>query len=234
MRVRVAIKNDMRYQIKHGFYLLYGIISALYIGVLMVCPSEHRGIVASIVILTDPAMLGTFFIGAIWLLEKDEGLHGYYLITPLRAAEYIAAKALSLAIISTLAANAILLIAIGPGADYLLLSASILIGAAAFTTIGLWVASFARSLNQYMLLAAPLETFIALPPILAAFGIAHPTLNLFPGMAVWQLIRRAIGFLDTPPVLPMFMVLLAWFFIGMQLTIRRVPNAMQSDAGGSI
>ncbi len=231
MRVFAATRNDMRYQAKYGFYLLYVLISALYVGVLMACPKEYRGVVASVIVLTDPAMLGTFFIGGIWLLEKSEGLHRFYLIAPLRGFEYIGAKAVSLAVISTLAADAIVLAAFGVSANYLLLSAAILLGSATFTTIGLWVASFSKSLNHYMLLAVPLETFIALPPVLAAFGITHPALNALPGMAAWQLIRASIGFVDAPHPLLLFACLLIWLVFGLVLAVKRLPKAMQSDTG---
>ena len=72
-----ALKNDIRFQIKYGFYFLYAFFSLIYMAVLWIMPSEYKNMTASLIILTDPAMLGIFFIGGIWLLEKREGLHRF-------------------------------------------------------------------------------------------------------------------------------------------------------------
>ncbi len=234
MRLLTAVAHDIRYQAKYGFYLLYTIISAIYVAVLLVCPGAYQSLVASVIVLTDPAMLGTFFIGGIWLLEKGEGLHRFWLVSPLRPAEYIAAKALSLALISAVSADAIVLAAMRTAVNYPLLTVAVLAGSFTFTVIGLLVASYARSVNQYMLLAAPLEVFIALPPVLAAFGASHPAFNLLPGMAVWQLIRRALGLVGSPPVLFLAVVILAWMAAAVVLACKRIPRAMQTETGGLV
>lgn len=73
MRFINALKNDVRFQIKYGFYFLYAFFSAVYIAVLVVTPPVYQKIVSSLIVLSDPAMLGVFFVGGIWLLEKGEG-----------------------------------------------------------------------------------------------------------------------------------------------------------------
>ncbi len=231
MRLFAAITNDMRYQVIYGFYVLYAVLSAVYIVVLLLCPADYKPVAASIIVLTDPAMLGVFFIGGIWLLEKGEGLHRYYLTAPLSPFEYIAAKAMSLAAISSLATDIIVLFSFGIHADYLLLTASVFIASAVFTTLGLWTASFAKSLNHYILLAVPLEIFLIMPPILAAFGITHPMTNLLPGMAAWNLIRRAVGINNTASPILMFCVMLFCFIIAFVITMKRIPLAMQMESG---
>ncbi len=233
MRVFAATVNDMRYQAKYGFYVLYAVLSAVYVIALLLCPAAYKAAAASIIVLTDPAMLGTFFIGGIWLLEKSEGLHRYYLTAPLRPFEYIAAKAMSLAAISSLAADIIVLFSFDTAANYVLLTAAVFMSSAAFTVIGLWTASFARSLNHYLLLVIPLEVFVVMPPILAVFGITHPVTNLLPGMAAWQLIRRAVGIHGGVSSISMFCVILFWLIAGLVIANRRIPTAMQSDTGDS-
>ncbi len=125
MRFLSALVNDIRYQIKYGFYFLYVFFSVIYIAILFLCPAEYRKAVASIIVLTDPAMLGSVFIGAIWLLEKGEGLHSYWGISPLRPIEYILSKAMSLAIISTISADLIVIFGLRIVVNYFLLSISI-------------------------------------------------------------------------------------------------------------
>lgn len=230
MRFLSALVNDIRYQIKYGFYFLYAVISVIYVAVLFVVPADYRKAVASIIILTDPAMLGMFFIGGIWLLEKGEGLHRFWAISPLRELEYIVSKAISLSIISALSANLIVLIALRKAANYLLLSVSVLIGSFVFTTIGLTIASYARSVNHYMLIGTPPAILLSLPPILAAFGISHPALEILPGTALWRAIGFSIGMADNTGVW-LWIILAFWLGAALILANARIPAALQTEEG---
>ena len=228
MRFLSAFVNDMRYQMKYGFYFLYGFISAIYIAVLLMCPLEYRKSVASVIVLTDPAMLGAFFIGGIWLLEKGEGLHGFWGISPLKPIEYILSKAVSLAIISTLAANIIVLVGLRENTNYLMLSISIFIGGMVFTIIGLLLASYARSVNQYMLIASLPLTLLLTPAIVAPFGLSVPVLDLTPGVALWRIISYSIGMTDRLNYW-LLITLFAWLAVILFAANRRIPTAMQIE-----
>jgi fluoroquinolone transport system permease protein len=227
------LANDIRYQFKYGFYLLYAFFSIIYILVLSLCPIEHRNIVASIIVLTDPAMLGAFFIGGIWLLENSEGLHSYWGVSPLRPIEYILAKAVSLAIISTISADLIVIIGLRVVVNYFVLSIGIFAGAMIFTIIGLITASYTRSVNQYMLLASPILVIITLPPILAAFGLTHPALGISPAMALWYVIGYSIGMTNSFEIWP-YLVLALWFGLVLMLSKSRIPIAMQIEGRAKI
>ena len=231
MRFWHTLANDIRYQAKYGFYLLYALISAIYVAALLLIPGEYKKIAASIVILTDPAMLGMFFIGGIWLLEKEEGLHGFWRISPLRPVEYILSKALSLSVISTLSAALIVRIALPERVDYLSLSAGILAGSAIFTTLGLTAASYARSVNHYLLIASPPAVIFAVPPILAAFGLTHPLLEILPGTVLWRAICFSIG-LPGGFGMMTWTALALWLGIALLLANKRIPVAFQIAEGG--
>lgn len=230
MRFFSALINDMRYQARYGFYFLYGFISAVYTAVLILCPQEYRKTAASIIILTDPAMIGAFFIGGIWLLEKGEGLHGFWAASPLRPAEYVLSKAVSLSVISTLAAGLIALAGLGTDVDYPVLLIAVFTGAMVFTLLGLLLASRARSINHYMLIASGPLTALLTPPIVAAFGASAPLLDITPGMALWRVIVRSIG-VDTGPAHLVFLILLAWLGLFLFLANRRIPSAMETGWG---
>lgn len=225
--------NDIRYQLKYGFYFLYAFISAVYAVVLFLCPVAYRKAVASVIILTDPAMLGAFFIGGIWLLEKGEGLHGFWEVSPLKPIEYIFSKAVSLGIISTLAAGVIAFVGIGIEANYFILLISIFVGAMVFTLIGLLLASYARSVNHYMLIATFPLTILLAPPIFAAFGISTPVLDLTPGMALWRIISYSIGYSNIANYW-LFLVLFVWLIIFLVITNKRIPLAMQLGGGENL
>ena len=231
MRFPSALANDMRYQAKYGFYLIYALVSMLYTAALLFCPPEYRRIAASIIILTDPAMLGLFFVGGIWLLEKSEGLHGFWLVSPLRPLEYVLSKAASLGVISTLSAGVIALIGLREAVNYPLLLAGVFFGGLSFTLIGLFVATYARSVNQYLIIAAPPATLLAAPAILAAFGISNPFFDILPGTAMWRLIAVSLGIGDAPEM-QLCAVLALWLCASLCLACKRVCAAMRTGEGG--
>ena len=67
MRIKSLICWDIKTQIKYGFYLLYAILTLLYILVLFAVPETWRETLAVILIFSDPAAMGMFFMGAIVL-----------------------------------------------------------------------------------------------------------------------------------------------------------------------
>ncbi len=193
MRLMNTFKNDIRFQVKYGFYFLYTFFSAVYIVLLRMTPAEYKGIVGSLIVLTDPAMLGIFFIGGIWLLEKGEGLHRFWRISPLRPIEYVLGKSISLAALSTLSADLIVWLGMGRIYHVLYLSVGVFIGAVIFNLVGLIIATYARSVNHYMLIAILPSIFVSIPPLLTAFNFTHPVLEVFPGTALWHLIVNAMN-----------------------------------------
>ena len=57
------------------FYFLYTVLTVLYAVVLLAMPESWQEKVAPILIFSDPAAMGLFFMGAIILLEKVRESH---------------------------------------------------------------------------------------------------------------------------------------------------------------
>lgn len=230
MRFLNALINDIRYQIKYGFYFLYAFFSGVYITVLILTPPEYKNMVGALIILTDPAMLGIFFIGGIWLLEKGEGLHRFWSISPLRTIEYLLAKSISLAFLSAISAGLIVLIGLGPMVHLAYLSFSTLIGAVVFNLIGLIAASYARSVNQYVIIAAIPSFLLIIPPALTVFGIVHPLLEIFPGTALLHMLVNSIDSTDNRNVWSVA-VLIFWLIILLFTADKRIGAVFRSEGG---
>lgn len=229
MRFLSALKNDMYFQMRYGFYFLYAFFSAVYIAVLWTTPPVYQKMVLSLIVLSDPAMLGVFFVGGIWLLEKGEGLHLFWCVSPLRPIEYVLSKSVSLAVLSTLSA-VLIASASTRGTALTLLAFSVFAGAAVFNLAGLWVASYARSVNHYMILVTLPTVFLSIPPVLTAFGFSHPFLELFPGTALWHMIASSID-LKKGAGPGAFIVLLLWFGVLLWIANIRIGAALQSEGG---
>ena len=231
MRFLLTLIKDIRYQMKYGFYLLYAFISAIYIALLFILPAEYKRTAASVLILSDPSMLGVFFIGGIWLLERSEGLLSLWGITPLLPIEYILSKALSLSLISTLSAVLIVLLAFQGSCHYFLLTAGVFTGSMVFTLSGLLVATYSRSVNHYMLIATMPAVLLTAPAILSAFGITCPVFEFFPGTALWRIVAYSLQPGDPRSPSWPWACLALWLGIALLFANKRVPAAMLSEGG---
>lgn len=135
MRLRHLFLYDMRLQAKYGFYLLYMMLTVIYIAILRALPESWQEKAAIILIFSDPAAMGLFFMGAIVLLEKSQHTPCAVAVSPVRAVEYIAAKAGSLSVISLVVA-AVLALAAGADHLYIMLPGTV-ISSVMFTLAGI-------------------------------------------------------------------------------------------------
>lgn len=199
MRLRELFLWDMRFQARYGFYLLYGFLTVLYAAVLVSLPQSWRENVTALLIFSDPAAMGLFFMGAIVLLEKSQRVTDFFAVSPLKAREYVLSKVLSLSAIGLLAAAVL-----GAAAGCSRLPVALLgtfLSSALFTLLGLIIASGINSLNQFLLATVPVEILAFLPAALHLFGVTPAFLRLYPANVCMDLIAgracSAVGLILT-------------------------------------
>ncbi|MCI2047954.1 MAG: ABC transporter permease, partial [Faecalibacterium sp.] len=159
----------------------------LYVLLLAAIPAgQARRVTAAILVYTDPAAMGLFFMGAFLLLGKSQRVNCALAVSPVTAGEYILSKAVSLMVPGILVGTVICLfggIALGAALPAIAL-ASIL-----FSLCGLFAAVKTTTLNGFMIAVVPAEIVICLPAILVPFGLlAAPAWGLHPGVAAMRLI----------------------------------------------
>ncbi len=178
MRFRSLFLLDVRFQAKYGFYFLYAILTVIYTMVLFALPENWREKAAVILIFSDPASMGLFFMGAIVLLEKSQRTPCAFAVSPVRPMEYVAAKVSSLSAIS-LAVAAMLALAAGVHKLHIVLFGT-LVSSAIFTLLAIIVATKIISLNQFILWTVPIEVVCFVPAILHLFKVAPAWLRYYP------------------------------------------------------
>ena len=144
MRLRSLFLLDMRFQAKYGFYFLYAVLTIIYVIVLLAVPESWRENIAAILIFSDPASMGLFFMGAIVLLEKNQHTPCAFAVSPVRAEEYIAAKSGSLSVISLVVA-AVLALTADMDRIHIILSGTV-ISSMVFTLLAIIIATQITSL----------------------------------------------------------------------------------------
>lgn len=178
MRLRYLFLWDMRFQAKCGFYFLYAVLTVIYAIALLAVPESWQEKTAAILIFSDPASMGLFFMGAIVLLEKNQHTPCAFAVSPVREVEYIIAEVGSLSVISLVVA-AILALAANVNNLHVVLF-GVVISSVIFTLSGIIVATKIISLNQFILWTVPIEIVCFVPAILHLFKITPAWFRYYP------------------------------------------------------
>lgn len=223
MRLGSLILWDMRFQAKYGFYFLYAVMTLIYLVVLFAFPKEVRENAAAIMIFSDPAAMGLFFMGAIVLLEKSQNTPFAIAVSPVSVTEYIFAKVASLSVISLIVAAILALAARAENLHFVLLGTAV--ASVIFSLFGVIIAAKIVSLNQFILWTAPIEILGLVPALLHPFHIAPAWFRHYPAnICMDMILGRA------PSVIGIFMLtgLITVLFI----LARRCVLKMWRSTGG--
>jgi len=188
MRLKNLIIGDVKFQIKYGFYFIYLILTILYVCLIFALPENIKEKAATVMIFTDPAAMGMFFMGAIILLEKSQRVLNSLVVSPIKVWEYIVSKCISLGLISTIVA---VIIALFSGNNNLFLVViGTFFGSVLFTLLGIIVGAKVSSLNQFILATVPFEIVCFIPPLFYYFGYKKAFLIAHPGVVIINLISN--------------------------------------------
>lgn len=175
MRTFTAIRGDMRLQLRQGFYLVYLIVSLLYVLMVSALPKSIQGPVLTLIIFSDPAMLGFFFIGAIILLERSDNTLQSLFVTPLTVTEYFLGKVVSLTVLGLLTSVAIAAAVTRLSFHPLPLFLGVFLTAVLFVLIGIIAATRFKTVNTYIFGGGICSAVFVLP-LLDFFGAVESPL----------------------------------------------------------
>ena len=181
MRFIHLLKGDIKFQFRYGIYFIYAVILLIYAVIIHMVPDAWRFRLGMILVYSDPAALGMFFMGALILLEKSERALNSIAVSPVTVDEYMLSKLGSLGIMSTLVAE---LIAIQCNlGNYLWLGISVFFASCLFSLLGLLVGSMISGLNQFTIATLPCEILFLLPPIAYLFITPQKWMAVHPGIS---------------------------------------------------
>lgn len=183
MRLWVSVKADMMFQFRHYLYYAYIIVSVLYIVLLHYIPSHVKEQTAMFLLFSDCSFLGSFFIGGIILLEKDQGIYDQLFVTPIRVSEFIWSKVISLGILSVASSFVIFSFSFGISLNIIFLLIGVALNSIFASLLGFIFAVRVKSINQYLMLS-PLFVTVFFLPVLEVIQVwESPMLYFIPGKA---------------------------------------------------
>lgn len=169
MKLIALTKYNVKVQFRNGFYYAYLFVIVMYLVILHLIPAEMVDRLLPILILSDPAMLGFFFIGGIMLLEKDDNIYESLFVTPLKLSEYMFSKIASLTLLGVIVSFIIAIVMKGLDFNYPLLLFAVILTSPLYILIGMIAASRAKNLNEYMVFT-PFYILVFFVPLLAYFN----------------------------------------------------------------
>lgn len=187
-RIGSLIMTNIKFQMKYGFYFLYAVFTVLYLFVLSLVPSDMSEITVELLIFSDPAVMGLFFMGAIVLLERNQRVIESLAVSPVCFEEYLIGKVVSIGIISIAVSGILLAGAARHGTNEMSIieiGARILavFGASTFfSLLGVLAAFYSESLMQFVMYTIPVELVFSAPGILQIFGIMPKWMCWCPGI----------------------------------------------------
>jgi len=196
VRLLSALKSDIIFQFKQGFYIIYIVITLVYMVALSWLSMSQLKIVVPLVVFTDPSVIGLFFVGGIIMLEKMQGIISAIVVTPLTTREYIISKVLSLVIVSLFAGISITFLVYKDPVDWFLFVIALILTSTFFTLCGLIIGAKCHTVNQYIVRTIPVMLLFVLP----CFSlIDYNDISIFyvlPGVASLKLILASFIGID--------------------------------------
>lgn len=117
----------------------------------------------TLLIVTDPALIGFVFIGLSVILEKDQGVFSALFITPLDRHVYLFSKIITLSLICLVCSLAMVATAKGTAFDPFHFSAGAFLVCVLFSFVGIYVVSYTDEILHFILRSIPLIVVMSLP-----------------------------------------------------------------------
>lgn len=180
-RVRALLRADVSFQLRHGFYVAYAFVCAIYVALLYALPPDARMTVLAMLVFIDTSILGFALVGGIVLLERSQGVHRWLFVSPARLSELLVSKLVSITALS-LAATGLLYAGVWQMPEPLSVAAACVINAALFTLMGILLSFRVTSINGFFLSSVPIALPFFVVPLLAYFEIVprSPALSVIP------------------------------------------------------
>lgn len=190
-RFLATLHCDARVQWRNGFYYV-GLFIVLVAGLLLrQLPRLWLDALLPAFLVSSLSFTTYYFMAALVLLEKDEHALEGLVVTPLRPADYLAAKSVSLAGLAVAESLLIVLLARGASSGLVWLVLGVALLGTTFTLFGFVAVARYDSLNAYLF---PSVGFVALLtlPLVGSVGLWDtPLFYLHPLQPALVLIRAA-------------------------------------------
>jgi fluoroquinolone transport system permease protein len=191
-RMLSTLRCDAALQARNGLYAATGFVLVVTLAGLAALPAEGIARLLPAIALNSLGVTAFYFSAALALLERAEGSATARLVTPLRPAEYLGARAGTLALLGIVQHVAAGLLLIGPTAGLIALAAGVGLAAAILALAGYAATSGRASISDFLLPSVPWLALLLAPMVADVLGWRSPLLWLHPLQGPIALMRAAV------------------------------------------
>lgn len=168
----MAVQWDARLQFRQGFYYVALFVAVLFIIGLQYVPDHYLPLAMPVLVMGNMTMNTFYFLAALVLLEKDDGVLEGLVLTPLRRGEYLWSKLLTLALLTLLENGVIVTAVVGPHYHPFLLATGILLLSFINALYSFIVVIRYESVNSFIF-PSVFWTMLLSIPLLQYFGLVN-------------------------------------------------------------
>ncbi len=187
------ILHDIKFQFRHGFYMVYGIISVIYIVILKLLGEGVSNILSPIIIFSDPTFIGFLFVGAIIFFEREQRVVEALFVTPINKGAYILSKCISLTILSLFVITLITIFIHGFRVNWFYLYLGVILSSSFFIILGMILSYYLRKITIYIIFGGLLMGPFSMPIIYYLGFWNSPLFYIIPTTASIKLIAGGIN-----------------------------------------
>lgn len=191
-RVLTITMHDARLQFRYGIYAAYAVVVALYAGLLLWLGAWLPAWTAAFIVFSDPAALGFFFLGALMMLERSEGVRSALATAPLTIGDYLGGKLITLTALALVASTLLHLASMRPG-NLALLAITVVLTSIQYVGIGVPIARRFKTVSGYLMGSAGFLTPVIAPAFLALLDPFPAWLGVIPAVSQLRLMLVATG-----------------------------------------
>jgi fluoroquinolone transport system permease protein len=198
-RLSATLRLDTRLQARNNVYLIIAVaaLGMAYPLRALFTPEQLRFFMP-LVALSGVGATTFFLVGVLLLLERGEGTLEVVLVSPLRPAEYLASKLLTVTAVAGVEAALIAGVAFGLGFSFAWLALAVLLRAGLVGAAGVALGVRYRSITDFLLPAIALTLAFDLPVLFYLELWPSPVFYLWPTMPSLLLAKAAFLPVETP------------------------------------
>jgi fluoroquinolone transport system permease protein len=198
-RLSATLRLDVRLQARNKIYLIVAVAALGVAAALRALFSpEQLHFFMPLVALSGVSLTTFILVGVLLLLERGEGTLDGVLVSPLRPAEYLASKVLTLSVLALVESVLIAGIAFGLGFSFPWLVLAVLLRAGLVAAIGVAIAVRYRSITHFLFPIVVISLAIDLPVLWYLELWPSPLFYLWPTLP--SLILAKAAFLPVDPL----------------------------------
>jgi ABC-type Na+ efflux pump permease subunit len=229
------LRLDLRLQARSFLYPATAVSTGLICLFVALFPGDTLSPrVTAFFVFMDPATIGLSFVGAMVLAERTSGTLFALGVTPARPAAYIAAKVVSLTLLTFLSSVIVVQVATGGAYAVGLLLVALTLCSTVAVLLGLVCVAGVASMNHLVVRLLWVTTVLYLP-LLAYFRVLPqpltPLVTWIPSYAMLVAVEASVepGSVSAIGMLAANLYLGAWMWVGWRWTVKRFRDAVITE-----